>query len=108
VAAPRRSTTVTTEAATMVVARVPATSTSAAERRHRGRSGAGAWAGTCGRAWGGRAGRVLGRAGGDGSPTQTPNGGGRSGTPPAGDHNRDMTLPRPAKLPRLPGLSPGG
>src|SRR5215218_1492564 len=94
VAAPRRSTTATTEPATMAVTRVPATSISAADRRQRGRSGAGAEARGIG----------AGRTAGAGSPTQTPKGGGRSGTPPAGDHNRDMTLPPPGQAAQVAGI----
>src|SRR5215211_1304821 len=79
--APSRSTIETTDPATMATTTVPTATSRAGRRRHLGRAGgAGGW------------------AGGAGSPTQTPNGGGRSGIPPAGDHNRDMTLPptRPA------------
>src|SRR4249920_4214564 len=93
--APRRSTMATMEPATMAVARVPATVRRATERRHSGGLGPSGGAGS--------------RATGAGTPTHTPKGGGRSGTPPAGDHIRDMNLPpSPATLPRLPGLSSGG
>jgi hypothetical protein len=89
--APSRSTIETTDPATMATTTVPTATSRAGRRRHLGRAGgAGGW------------------AGGARSPTQTPNGGGRSGIPPAGDHNRDMTLPRPGQLPRLPELSSGG
>jgi hypothetical protein len=82
--APSRSTIETTDPATMATTTVPTATSRAGRRRHLGRAGG--------------AGGAGGRAGTAGSPTQTPNGGGRSGIPPAGDHNRDMTLPptRPA------------
>jgi hypothetical protein len=84
----------TTDPAIMAVTTVP---TIASRARERGRRG-----------WAGAAGGTGARAAGTGLSTQTPKGGGRSGTPPAGDHNRDMNLPRPGQLPRLPGLSSGG
>src|SRR5215207_5558135 len=89
--APRRSTTATTEPATMVVARVPATSSSATEWRHSAGAGAGGAAralpgivsGAPGATAAGASRRVrvgalggVGRGSGRGSPTHTPNGGG--------------------------------
>src|SRR5262245_6790853 len=78
--APRRSTRFTTEPATMAVARVPATASRTSERCRRGRAAGADGAGQAG-------------GSGAGSPTHTPKGGGRSGAPPTGDHNRDMYLP---------------
>jgi hypothetical protein len=87
--APRRSTTATTEPATMVTARVPATSSGATERRHgAGVGGAGrALPGVVSRAPGATAAGASRRVGvgalggvergsGRGSPTHTPKGGG--------------------------------
>src|SRR4029450_2670334 len=79
VEAPRRSIMATMEPTTMAVARVPATSRRATERRHSGGRGPPGGAGS--------------RATGAGSPTHTPKGGGGTGTPPAGDTKTDKTPP---------------
>src|SRR5215218_8763388 len=88
-AAPRRSTMATTAPATRAVTMVAATARRATGRRRRGSAGAASGAGK----------RPV-----AGSPTQTPNGGRRSVTPSAGDHNPDMNLPRPGHAAQVAGI----